>query len=595
MIDIIVRGYQIHFIGALDDRAHKIAYILKFDKKDRMQVYTDVRKCTIDAVYYFIQDTYPALLLDHDKRAKWAIISNDISRAFNKWKSEWIQKYQADKLYDNVGKKLMKHQLQCVWSACYKQYNLFALGMGVGKSLTAASISKLYNVQRTLIISPSLVKWNWVRDLSDEFGFDENTFTVLDRNKKVEAMTGQEKFVVVNYESIPRFKDEILFREIGHIIIDECHYIKSTKTKRFKLVKEIVDSFPKSRVTLLSGTPVTNRITDLFAYLNLCHVPVIGGNIYGFNNKYAKKEGKKIVGVQNVKELRGVLSNFMIRKKTSDCVELPEIRTKKYYIGEELKSVAKYKKTFDEMVDARERYIQIKDEWDKFKVHYNPDDPKQKEKSKWYRKEVFNLRTKSRGNLVTLNKLCSISKIDSAIELIDSIIAQGEKVIVFSGFRDPLHKLRYKYIDRSVYIDGSVPALKRQQEIDAFKKDKDKKVFIGQTIASGIGVNLVNSSHVIFMDLPFTSDKIEQAQQRAWRKGQTKDVDVMYLILENSVDERIFNLVKEKGKDIAEVIDKGNADFDYEKITDKLIDELVEESRKERGLPSLKQKGFVKV
>ena len=180
-------------------------------------------------------------------------------------------------------------------------------------------------------------------------------------------------------------------------------------------------------------------------------------------------------------------------------------------------------------------------------------------------------------------------------ELIDNLIAQGEKVIVFSGFRDPLNKLKYKYINQCVYIDGSVPALKRQQEIDAFKKDKDKKVFIGQTIASGIGVNLVNSSKVIFMDLPFTSDKIEQAQQRAWRKGQTKDVDVMYLILENSVDERIFGLVKEKGRDIADVIDKGNADFDYDKITDKLIDELVEESRKERGLPSLKQKGFVKV
>lgn len=592
MIDIIVRGYQIHFIGALDDRAHKIAYILKFDKKDRMQVYTDVRKSSMDSVFYFIKEVYPHLLLDSDKRAKWTMVSTDIKRAYEKWKVEWLRKYEADKMYDDIGKKLMKHQLFCLWSATYKRCNLLALAQGLGKTLTAASISKLYNVQRTLIVCPNLVKHNWMRDLCEEFGYDENTFTILDRSKKIDAVTGQEKFVVVNYESIPKFKNEILFRELGHIIIDECHYIKSTKSARNKQLREIVDSFPKARVTLLSGTPITNRVTDMFAYLNLCHIPVIGSNIYGFNNRFAKKKGKQIVGVKNVAELRGLLSNFMIRKKTTDCIELPELRTKKYYISEEVG--ATYKKKYEEMISSRERYLELKKEWDEFKLTYNPEDPAQKKKSIWYRSEVFNLRTASRSNFTTLNRICAMSKVPSTIKLIEDFIAQGEKVIVFSGFRDSLNKLYYKFVDQAVYIDGSVPALKRQEEIEAFKKDKNKKVFIAQVVSGGIGINLVNSSKMIFNDLPVTPDKFEQAQKRAHRKGQVKDVDVMIMILENSIDERVFGLIKSKGSDISDVIDDGKGEMDYNQVTDQLLDSLVNESRKQKGLTKINQ-GWQKI
>lgn len=594
MIEIHVRGYQIHFIGAIDQRAHKIAHILKFDKVDNMHLWTDVRKTSMDAVFFFIKDTNPALLINTEAKAKWAIVSDQITKAYEKWKLDWLNKYDAKNLYSDIDKELMKHQLQCVWTACYKQFNLFALAQGTGKTLTAASISKLYNVNRTLIICPNLVKWNWMRDLSEEFGFDGNSFTIYDSKKTVKAILNNEKFVVVNFEGLPRFKDEIKFNDIGHIIIDECHKVKSTKTATFKNVKEIVDSFPKARVTLLSGTPITNRITDLFAYLNLCHIPIIGSNIYGFTNRYAKKSGKQVVGIKNADELRGLLSNFMIRKRTKDCIELPELRTKKYYISDGINSESAYKTTFDEMIQARELYHKVNAEWEEFKLNYNPDDPQQKLKSKRYRKEVFNLRTKSRSNFVTLNRLCALSKVKSTIKLIDGLIEQQEKVIVFSGFREPLNKIRSKYLHQSVYIDGSVPALKRQEEIEAFKKDKNKMVFIAQVVSGGIGINLVNSSKMIFLDLPVTPDKFEQAQKRAHRKGQVKDVDIMIMILENSIDERVFGLIKSKGNDISKVLDDGNAEMDYNSVTDDLLDTLVNEARESRGISKINN-GFQKV
>jgi SWI/SNF-related matrix-associated actin-dependent regulator 1 of chromatin subfamily A len=199
------------------------------------------------------------------------------------------------------------------------------------------------------------------------------------------------------------------------------------------------------------------------------------------------------------------------------------------------------------------------------------------------------LKGKTRTNIITLNRLCAISKVDSVIKIISDLIDAGEKVIIFSQFKDPLFKLKYKFHDKCVYIDGSVSALDRQDEIVKFKTDKTKMVYIAQLVAGGIGVNLTNSSKVIFLDLPFTSDKIEQGFQRSLRKGQTKDVDVMYMLLQGSIDEKIFALVKSKAADIAEVIDGGESDINYGKIEEKLLDEILLEKR------GIKQTGFQKV
>jgi len=66
-------------------------------------------------------------------------VFDNLTFAYNKWRRKWEENYKPYELYDNVGKKLMKHQVDCVWRATYKKRNLFALGMGSGKTLTAAT------------------------------------------------------------------------------------------------------------------------------------------------------------------------------------------------------------------------------------------------------------------------------------------------------------------------------------------------------------------------------------------------------------------------------------------------------------------------
>lgn len=474
--------------------------------------------------------------------------------------------------------KLPPKEQQCISVDSYDNSYLTEDFVVTHNTLTAASITKMFNINRTLVISPSLVKWNWLKDLSDEFGFEEHTFTVLDAKKTVKAII-DEKWVIVNYESIAKFKKEIIFQDVGHIIIDEIHAIKNTKSKKFQNVKMILDHFPKARVTMLTGTPITNRIMDLYSYIKLARVPILSTSKYGFRDKFAKVMGNKVVGVKNVEELRGSLSNFMIRKKTSDCIDLPAVRHKKCYIGDEIKSESKYFEVLEETRLAKERLDELKIE------HQIRKDLGDVVGAKKIQREMFVEKGKARSNIITLNKLCAISKVPSTIKMIQDLIDEGEKVIIFSQFKEPLHKLKYKFIGKCVYIDGSVPALERQQEIEKFKKDKKIMVYIAQIVAGGIGVNLVNSANVFFLDLPFTSDKIEQAYRRAVRKGQTREVNINYMILKDSIDEKIFGLVKSKAKDISDVIDGGESDMDYSKIEDRLLDDLF----------GVKQKGFREV
>lgn len=173
-------------------------------------------------------------------------------------------------------------------------------------------------------------------------------------------------------------------------------------------------------------------------------------------------------------------------------------------------------------------------------------------------------------------RLTAISKVPRACELIDGLIEEGEKVIVFSTYHDPMDLLEDHYRGRCVRIDGSVNSLTRDKHVQRFIGDDHCKVFIGQNSAAGVGINLVNSSNVVFMDMPITPDNLEQPYKRAHRIGQTKQVNVYYTIAKNTIDERVYDLIKDKLDDIIEIFDKGKKGvIHYEDLEEKLIKDLI--------------------
>jgi SWI/SNF-related matrix-associated actin-dependent regulator 1 of chromatin subfamily A len=562
--------------------------------KDKGKVVVDIRITCQEALLKYAKYVDRNLMDNKFNADKKKVFVDLIKRIYLQDAREFVAKYSPATLYQGIldkdgnQKKLMKYQAAALWSFRNRQFNLCAFEQGLGKTLFAASLTKLFNLKRTVIICPSLTKWNWYTDLTEEWGFNPLFFTLLDVSKCMFSVMN-ESFVIVNYESVEKYYKHITKSPIDHIIIDECHYAKSTVSRRAKQVHGLIKAFPKARVTFLSGTPIKNRITDIFSLLKMSNHPM-GKSLTDFKRRYAKGDGQKVTGIKNVEDFRLKLSNWMLRKKSEEELNLPKLVIKSYFFEMNDKSTKKYQEAVQEMYDAQkllaETITEIKEVEEELKL-----------KKKDGRLGILATRLvylkstkrktgmKSRGNIMTLNRLCSEAKIPDVIKLIRKLNSEGEKVIVFSFFKTVLNQLKDELGNVSVLIDGSVSSLKRRNRIDKFKQRTEVKVFLGQVIAAGIGINLVNARKVIFMDMGFTPDLLEQPYKRAHRMGQTKDVEVMYTMIPNSIDQRIYDLIESKTDDINSAIDHKKAGIvEYGNLEKKLFKSLIQDYEKKNNI-----------
>ena len=169
------------------------------------------------------------------------------------------------------------------------------------------------------------------------------------------------------------------------------------------------------------------------------------------------------------------------------------------------------------------------------------------------------------------------------MDIIDNLLAQDRKVVVFSSYKEPLAMLEAKYKDVSVKIDGSVSAYNRETLITKFREDENTTVFLGNIIAAGQSINLQNAADVIFVNFPFTPSELSQAIARCDRIGQTSKVNVYYTIAEHSIDEHLFDLVGDKQNDINALIDPGKETINYGSIPEQLFRTLIENFKHEQG------------
>lgn len=469
----------------------------------------------------------------------------------------------------DYSRPLMKHQLDAIKLTIQHKHTLLSLSMGLGKSIVTATVSKILDCKRTIIIAPAGVIWNWFDDMCNQWGYDPINWTMLNAVKSRCQFAFLEKFVVLNYENVNKYFDYLTLRPVDHIIIDECHMLKSPVAQRTLAVKKLIDHFPDARVTMLTGTPVTNRINDMFSYYKLFG-HLLGKNKSYFDRRYLQKSNGykgKVVGANNIPELRVRHGNFVIRKTAEECLDLPPLIINKYYMDETEMS-KEYVETLKKMYQNRMALEEAQEN-----------------------KSIKQLEGEISSNVHSLNRILATSKVTKVIELIDKLWEEGRKVIVFSGYSAPLELLEAHYAEKCVKIDGSVDTYKRSQLIEKYKTKKNCHVFLGNVKAAGVGINLVNSNHVIFMNFPFTPDDIEQPYKRAHRIGQNSTVNVYFTIVKNSIDEHIYNIIIDKSRDINSLIDKGKKGvLNYEsEVMNLVFNKLLDNYAKEHGLPSLKQ------
>ncbi len=412
------------------------------------------------------------------------------------------------------------------------EHALLADDMGTGKTvMTTVSLKILIQqtkVHHVLILCPPSVLYEWKRHL-DDWAPELTSYLIRSPQKEVRKSLWETPMhvYVTTYDMLKSdIENGILQKNsLVHfdvVVLDEAHHIKNMKSKRFRAVKQLQ---PKRRWAL-TGTPVQNKIEDLASIFEF----VYPGYLTSFDLRPEQIQER-------------IKPYFLRRRKKEVMPELPP----KIYEPIELELDE------EQGIAYRQAEAGIRDELSALG-------------DKVTKQHIF-------AKLTILKQICNFAprkssspKTESLKEQIEEIIANGEKVIIFSQYVDEgiskLEKLLEPYGVAKI-VGGQTDAVRRN-EIEKFKKRKDVPVLIASVRSGGEGLNLTEASYVVHFDHWWNPAVMWQAEDRVHRRGQTKGVNIYSYWMKDTVDDRIRQKLHEKG-------------ILFEKIVDGLAEEGVDE------------------
>jgi SWI/SNF-related matrix-associated actin-dependent regulator 1 of chromatin subfamily A len=437
-----------------------------------------------------------------------------------------------------LGNGLFPHQIEGVAFLLGRRRAILADDMGLGK--TRQAIVSLRHVSPGgpyLVVCPASVKRNWAREI--ELAIRGASVRIVEGTAAAPAADAE--WTIVNYDILSKHVSALGRVPWAGIVFDEAHYLKNHTSARSRLARQLADravatARREPAVYLLTGTPLTNRPRDLFVLLQLVGHS-LGRSFLSFAKRYCAAEktdfGWKTDGASNLEELTIQLHGVMLRRSKDQVLSLPpKIRT---WLpvdvpagtgGREMRAVV------DLLLRRRSQAIG--------ESHAAGDD------GAWT--NLLALLTVARQKL-------AVAKAGTTSDFVSGAIEQGEKVIVFSCFDDPLQTLKKDLGDAAVLLTGRTPANKRQALVDLFQQDETVRVFLANIIAGGVGLNLTAASHVVFNDLDWVPANHWQAEDRAYRIGQTRTVNVSYLIGSNTVDDFVQTVLETKSALVSAVVE----------------------------------------
>jgi SWI/SNF-related matrix-associated actin-dependent regulator of chromatin subfamily A-like protein 1 len=415
---------------------------------------------------------------------------------------------------------LFPHQVEGVAFLLGRRRSILADDMGLGK--TRQSILALAESAPDgpwLVVCPASVKRNWEREIQAVRGGDP----VAVVGPGAPPHRGWRGWVVVNYDILGRHEAALSALPWGGVVFDEAHYLKNHTSTRSKLARRLVDRVPAAAIHCLTGTPLTNRPRDLFPLLQVVRHPM-ARSFLSFAKRYCAAEhngyGWVTDGASNLEDFRVQLHGVLLRRSKDDVLDLPpKLRT-----------------------------------W--LPVPVAPGTGRRE------MRRVLELllsrgqdRTRLLSQLTGARHKLSKAKTTSTIDFVEGAVAQGEKVIVFCSFEEPARTIADHFGEAAVLLTGSTPAAERQSLVDRFQEDEGVRVFVANLVAGGVGITLTAGSQVVFNDLDWVPANHWQAEDRAYRIGQTRTVNVTYMVAENTVDEFVRNALTVKGALIESVIE----------------------------------------
>lgn len=450
------------------------------------------------------------------------------------------ERKMLEKIYDDV--EFYKHQLDGIRDMARMSSFILADDMGLGKSLqalTVAAIDFQRNwARRVLIVCPAYLKWNWADEITQYTSFTHMIYHGTPKQREQQRADFNHDILVVGYEQLANDLEFIKMMPWDIMICDEAHMIKERTSKRTKAVHSMV----VQRVFLLTGSPVLNRPNELWSLLHRCD-PSRFKKYWTFVQRHCVYGGymnKQIVGVKNKLELKGYLSEFMIRRLKDDVLDLPGKQVIPIYVEMHPEQAKIYKQVKDEIE------LEIPDRPDPMAI--------ENALTKMLRlKQVA-------ATPFTLGLPDNSYKLDRAVEMIKgftkdervdaegNVLGYGEPVVVFTQFRGVMEamKQRLDAIGVPVWqIHGNVPNEKRIEMVKEWSNATTPGVIMVM-LQMATGMNLTAASKEIFLDKLYVPKMNEQAEDRCYRIGQTKTVQIYCLLAKGTVEERIERILSKK-------------------------------------------------
>lgn len=460
------------------------------------------------------------------------------------------------------------HQFEAIDFLLKQEKSLLLDGCGVGKSLEmilfAETLKKRGIIDHCLVITGIAgLRGNWEREIAKfstesvitigKYVTRTGTTRYHSMTKRAEQLKNriEEFFVLLNVESLrdPKIIEAIKKSEntFGLIAFDESHRIGAPNTSQYNNLMKLDADFKVAA----TGTLIVNNPASAFPSLKFTDND--HATLTNFKSQFFVMGGfgdKQCVGWKNLETLREEIEACSLRRTLTDVrKDMPPLTIDVEYLAME----EDQQKFYEAIKEG------VKEEADKIELKAG---------------NLLALTTRLRQatacpSVLTSQPIESI-KVTRALELIEEIISQGEKVVVFSMFKEPLNQLAAKLTDYKFTLNtGDVNDDVVMRNVAEFQENPEAQVFLGSFSKMGVGYTLNSSMYLVCIDTPYTFALFEQGYQRIYRVNNIRPAYVKVLLCAETIDERVQQIVETK-KDLQEYLVDGKENAVSESLANEL-------------------------
>jgi len=440
--------------------------------------------------------------------------------------------------FSTLAREPYPYQLDDVKTMLKEKTVINANQMGCGKTFECVMVGESLDFPK-LVICPASLRLNWKKEIK-----------MVNPDADVVILRSSDEFkigvdwTIISYNTVPNFQFMLECQYFQCVFSDEAHFIKAVDTygnpdsiRAYAVLRVCATA---EYVFPVTGTPISNRNKDIWNLLKLIRHPLTQrtNEWRNFKETYCNESGSS-----NNNALYLNIKDFMIRHLKSEV--LPDLKKTRTFVPNEV-DLDEYNREIEEYLKNRESSA-----------------------------------AEQLARLAKARVILAKKKAPKTIQFADELLEQGEQVIIATNFNYVVDACRKHYGDEAVFVIGGMSDAKKDESVKLFQSG-EKKIFIGNIIAAGVGLTLTKGKIVIINDYCWNPGDLLQMEDRVSRPGQKAECcEIYYMYAEDAdIDEIFTSTLTNKMDSINAAIDNG-ADDTIDMLA--LVKEMLEEKARNKG------------